>query len=361
MQTKDLKSLIVKYKLYHIPFWLGYHLVWLTINIGGLAETYEYFLSDASVKFYFYLVFQTLGVYFNLYYLIPRLLYGGRYWQYILAVLATIFVANAFIVIGYYITALLSERSFLEIFDILPNQYLKVFFVWSLPSTVAIMTLAMSIKLGKNWIESERRRSRLEKENLETELKYLKSQVNPHFLFNTINSIFALIHRNPDLASESLASFSDMLRYQLYECNDAEIALSKELAFLESFIDLEKLRLDESHTEVATTIENLSDENQQIAPLILLPFVENAFKHVSKQKACKNFIRTHIEADEKQLLFKIENSANREGKQSEPIYESSGIGLKNVSRRLDLIYGKRHELRIEESSTFSVRLKITWE
>ncbi len=112
----------------------------------------------------------------------------------------------------------------------------------ALPSSVAATTLGMSIKLTKNWIQSRRREQELEKEKLETELKFLRSQFNPHFLFNTINSIFVLIHKNPVMASESLAKFSDILRYQLYECNEHCIPLGQELNYLENFIELQRLQ-----------------------------------------------------------------------------------------------------------------------
>lgn len=104
----------------------------------------------------------------------------------------------------------------------------------AIPSTIASITLAMSIKLTKNWLQTERRKQLLEKEKLETELKFLKHQFNPHFLFNSINSIFFLIHKNPDMASASLAKFSELLRHQLYEYNDQQIPLHKEISYLET-------------------------------------------------------------------------------------------------------------------------------
>lgn len=362
MQTSTLKSFILRYKLYHIPFWLVYHLVWLTINIGGLSKVADYlYFSDSSVKFYFYLVFQTLGVYFNLYYLIPKFLYVGKYFTYTFLVMATTLCCTAFITMGYYVAAYLSDLTFLEMFGVGFDQYPKVFLIWALPSSTAVMTLGMSVKLAKNWLEAEKRKNKLEKENLETELRYLKSQINPHFLFNTINSIFALIPKNPDLASESLADFSDMLRFQLYECNDATIALEKELKFLKNFIDLEKLRIDEEHTELQFTISGDSTQGNTIAPFILIPFIENAFKFVSKGKKQKNFIRMLVETSPKGIKLKIENSVNRVNGFVKESTSSSGIGLKNVQRRLNLIYKDKHHLKLESlENKFSVILTIAW-
>lgn len=362
MELSRLKKFIVQSKLYHIPFWLCYHLVWLTINVGSISEVTDYLLhSDTTLKFYFYVVFQIIGVYFNLYYLIPKLLYVGKYFSYVLSVLGTILICNAFITSGYFLTAYLSGKSLFELFGVYPNQFATIYFVWALPSTVACMTLGMSIKLGKNWLEAEKRKLSLEKQNLETELKYLKSQINPHFLFNTINSIFALIHKNPDLASESLANFSDMLRFQLYECNDEKIDLEKELHFIENFIDLEKLRLDSDSTEMQFDILNHSKGEKKIAPFILIPFIENAFKHISKGKGRRHFIHMSLQVNDKILKLYIENS-----KGPDEIYVDTkipkGIGLKNVARRLDLLYPESHSLVIEnQKDRFSIKLELEWQ
>ncbi|MFN8347066.1 MAG: histidine kinase [Spirosomataceae bacterium] len=345
-----------KYKLHHIPFWISYHLLWMIFNIGSFDGVVGYlFKGEPPIKFLGYILFQAIGAYFNLYYLIPKFLYVGNYKTYITLVILTVLVCSGFITCGYFLNAYLSEKTFFELFNRRPDQWFYIYSTAALPSTVGAMTLAMSIKLGKNWLNAERKRLTLEKENLETELKYLKSQINPHFLFNTINSIFVLIHKNPDLASESLASFSEMLRYQLYECNDQEISLTKELHFLENFIELETLRLNENQTELLFEIDHASAQSCMIAPFILLPFVENAFKHVSKGKTQENFIKLSLSvSNEKVLQLNIENS--RDEKQST---ENSGIGLKNVQRRLNLVYPHRYRLDIVESEkTFDLTLTL---
>ncbi|WP_341227800.1 histidine kinase [uncultured Arcticibacterium sp.] len=354
-------SWVVKYKLYHLPFWLVYHLAWTSIYIGNFEDVVAYLGSINSIKLYFYVVFQVIGVYVNLYYLIPNFLYKRVYSSYILALFLLVFSCTAFITCGYYMVAHFSNQSFYEIFKKQPDEFWSIFFTNALPSTLASMTLAMSIKLGKNWLSAEKKQLTLQKENLETELKYLKSQINPHFLFNTINSIFALIHKNPDLASESLANFSGMLRYQLYECNEEETELAKELDFLENFIDLESLRLDETHTELKFEIQRDSLSGRKIAPFILIPFVENAFKHVSKGRAQNNYIRMQVLANERELDLSIRNSVAEGSKTIKGEEECSGIGLKNVKRRLDLIYPERHYLEVvSNADSFKIHLNIKW-
>ncbi|OQP51899.1 sensor histidine kinase [Niastella populi] len=353
-----MRNWIIKYRLYHIPFWIAYHLLWMFLNVGSFKDMFFYlFQNETPVKFIGYIIFQAAGAYFNLYYLIPKFLYPGRYKTYIFLVIITVLVCAALITLGYYLNAYTSHKTFTELFGKRPDQFLTIFSIMCLPSTAAAMTLAMSVKLGKNWLNTEKKRLVLEKENLETELKYLKSQINPHFLFNTINSIFVLIHKNPDLASESLASFSEMLRYQLYECNEKEIPLNKELTFLENFIELESLRLHENQTDLSFEINHSTVHNSYIAPFMLLPFVENAFKHLSKGRTRQHFIKMHLSVtDQRMLVMNIENSING-GVDDLPAV--SGIGLANVRRRLNLVYPGKHELCIgQEPSSFKVALKI---
>lgn len=347
---------LYKYKIYHIPFWVVYHLIWLVINTDSLQNSWDYlFGGEWPAKFIGYILFQALGAYFNLYYLIPKFLSKGKFGVYTVLLMLTTLVCTALITSGYYLHAHLSAKSFSELFGRPPSDFMYIFSRMALPSTAASMTLAMSVKLAKNWISTEREKLTLQKEHLETELKYLKSQINPHFLFNTINSIYVLIHKNPDLAAEALASFSDLLRYQLYECNDAYIPLRKELDFIEGFIELERLRLDEQQTELYFDIHQQVDSSLQIAPFVILPFVENAFKHVSKEKNRTNFIRMQLAVCEQKVVYlDIENS---NGQGSSEV--SSGIGLTNVRRRLELLYPGKHELLVTETAaTYHVKLKL---
>jgi sensor histidine kinase YesM len=353
---------LFKYKLYHIPFWFIYHYLWWTINIGSAWDAaHNIFFSAYSIKYCFYVIFQAVGVYFNLYFLIPRFLEKGRYFEYISLLLVTILCTAALIAPGYYVSAWLSGHTIQELYYVDPSRHFYFYFfqINTLPSSAASMTLAMSIKLTKNWIQSKQREQALEKEKLETELKFLKSQFNPHFLFNTINSIFVLIDKNPRMASESLAKFSDILRYQLYECNEQQIPLDQELNYLENFIELQKLRQDHGNVEMAIQTELLHTGNLVIAPFILMPFVENAFKHVSKHRAGPNWIRMDLALDHNELQLEISNSTS--GLHSSPpaFIHHGGIGLKNVKRRLDLLYRDKYLLTTNhDMDIFRVLLRI---
>lgn len=341
---------LYRYRLYHLPFWFAYHYSWWTISVGDpFAAANNIFFSPYSFKFLFYVLFQAAGVYFNLYVLIPRLLERGKYGLYVLALLLTIFLTAMLIIPGYYLSAWWNEIPFEELFGRPPSDFFHFVKSNSLPSTAASMTLAMSIKLTKNWLQSQRHAQELEKEKLETELKFLKSQFNPHFLFNTINSIFVLIHKNPDQASESLAKFSQLLRYQLYDCNAPQIPLRQEITYLENFVELEKLR-QEAHLEVDLQIEQGMNPALMIAPFILMPFVENAFKHVRPDTDSNSWIRIKLAVQDEHLHFKVANSSTLLPETTVEPDGYQGLGLKNVQRRLDLLYGGHHRLDILPAS-----------
>jgi len=349
---------LFKYKVYHLPFWFVYHYLWWSLSSGPLDAVNNIFFSPYSFKFLFYVLFQAVGVYFNLYYLIPKLLAKGKVIEYAISVFLTILVTSALIIPGYHVSAWWNETPFKELFGQESTAFFFFFKTNSLPSTAASMTLAMSIKLTKNWIESQQRTQLLQQEKLETELKFLKSQFNPHFLFNTINSIFVLIHKNPDRASESLAKFSNLMRYQLYDCNEQQIPLQQELNYLENFIELEELR-QESNFEVNSQLNPNIGTDWTIAPFILMPFVENAFKHVSQKQYAPNWISIDLNLVDNQLNFVVRNSVSKTFPAKEDILHYGGLGLKNVQRRLDLLYPDRYELVINrEENKFEVQLSL---
>jgi two-component system, LytTR family, sensor kinase len=348
-----------KYKIYHLPLWFVYHFMWWTLRLGSpMAVIINLGYPQATFKFVFYLVFQAAGVYFNLYFLIPRYLEKGRYLPYVSLLLLTIISTAAFITSGYYVGAWVLDKPFQELYHLDPNNYFSLFESGSLPSTAASMTLAMSIKLTKNWIQTKRREKLLEKEKLETELKFLRAQFNPHFLFNTINSIFVLIHKNPKMASESLAKFSGLLRYQLYECNEQQIPVTQEFSYLENFIELQKLRQD-GNVETSIHIERPTTQDLSIAPFIIMPFVENAFKHVSQHKNNANWISMRFYFDHQQLHMEVANSVPPKNQVANEAVSYHGIGLKNVKRRLELIYPNQYDLNIlQDVDQFKVTLTV---
>lgn len=356
----SISAFLERYKMHHILFWAGYHFAWWTLFSGSITEVFQSITEPHGViKYLGYVVYQALGVYFCLYVLIPKFLLKGKYFIFFLSTLGIILLMSTIITFNYFLAASVANANVYELFNISSPTPFTIFKYNALPSCMAATTLGMSIKLTKSWIASQKRQQILEKEKLETELKFLKSQFNPHFLFNTINSIFVLIHKNPDMASESLAKFSDLMRYQLYECNEPKIPVERELDYLRNFIELGKLRLDDT-VKVNIELDSTGYSNKSIAPFILMPFVENAFKHVSQGKEQENWLKIDLNFSEAGVAFEVANSITSiDYPKSNTILENGGIGLKNVKRRLDLVYPNQYELNIEKTNiTYRILLQL---
>lgn len=216
------------------------------------------------------------------------------------------------------------------------------------------LAFSVALQLSKEWYFQRARLRQMEVEKLNTELEYLRSQINPHFLFNSINTIFFQIDKQNTQARESLSQFSDMLRYQLYECNGKEIAIEKELTYLKNYVNIQRMRKDENYTIEFTVEEDV--RNFTLAPLLMIPFVENAFKYVSHYTERKNLISIALHKTENIFSVQVSNTKDSLGSS----VESGGIGLKNVKRRLDLLYPDRHQLTIQETpDRFDVTLTLT--
>jgi two-component system LytT family sensor kinase len=220
--------------------------------------------------------------------------------------------------------------------------------------SIALFYVAFSIglELSRQWYLQREVIRQIEIEKLHTELEYLKAQINPHFLFNSINTIYFQIDKQNKVARETLSAFSEMLRYQLYECGSEEIPVEKEVSYLKHYVDLQRQRKDENYAIELVTSSDL--HGFTLAPLLLIPFVENAFKHVS-HFPLDNRIVINISREDSLFSFFVFNT--REPMSG--IGGNSGIGLKNVKRRLELIYNGRHQLTItEKPNSFEVKLAI---
>jgi LytS/YehU family sensor histidine kinase len=206
-------------------------------------------------------------------------------------------------------------------------------------------------RLARGWF----RLQEIEKEKTLTELKALKSQINPHFLFNSLNNIYSLARRHSDLVPEKIIQLSDLMRHLLYESDVEFIKLSREVDMIKNHIELQRLRTskeDNIELNVAGDIEN-----KKIAPLLFLPFVENSFKHGLKSGINNAFVRINIEVAGSILNFEIENNKGMNVPVEDTRYK--GIGIENVKKRLELIYPGLHKLKIwDNEKTFKVYLRL---
>lgn len=224
---------------------------------------------------------------------------------------------------------------------------------------VLCIALAFALRLSKTREEMRSRVLQLEAERRNTELKSLKAQLNPHFLFNSMNNIYALIAINPEKAQQSLYELSNMLRFMIYDSESKTVSLAKEMQFISDYIRLMSLRLNPS-VRLTYNLPKVSDNSLQIAPLLILTLVENAFKHVGLVEN-EGFIDIQVCLDSEWLSCKVSNSCKSNG--SDNLEKgASGVGLKNIEKQLELLYTGDYNLSIErESFEFLAELKINVE
>ncbi|HEV3223681.1 MAG TPA: histidine kinase [Puia sp.] len=339
-------SWFLKYKLHHILFWIVYFVFWINISL----HNYGSHLWKAFLATSIYFIGQAGVGYFSIYYLVPRFFFKKKYAIFSATVFTGILLGALFITVGMY-------SLFYSMFT--GGAYQVSFIAYLLYSLLAVFSstlLFISVRVIKERVQAQKLNSILEKEKTENELKFLKAQTNPHFLFNAINSIYILIEKDPDLAKVTLARFSDMLRYQLYECNFAEVPIEKEIDYLNNYIELEKLRKGTTLSIDYKT--GLSLSNFLISPLLIIPFVENAFKHVSNFSDKRNFIDISINYEDGFFKLFVKNSFDR-ADSWQTKNPAGGIGQDNTKRRLKLIYPDRHDLIInQDDETYFVSLTI---
>jgi LytS/YehU family sensor histidine kinase len=207
----------------------------------------------------------------------------------------------------------------------------------------------------EDYFELEARKKELENEQLVSELRFLKAQINPHFLFNTLNNLYYLAVTQSPNTPEVISKLSQMMRYLLHDSNHPSVPLTKEIEYMRNYISLEQLRMT---VEIPVNFEVRGNaEGHRIAPLILFTFLENAFKHGVSSSFNKSWINILIETSGDDCFYTVSNSKVPE--QSKTVTEKSGIGLQNVKRRLDLSYPDLHDLNIsEDADSYNVELKI---
>ncbi len=284
-----------------------------------------------------------LIVYLNLKVLFPLFLEKGKYFLY------GIFVFGAVILgAGFYIV--LFDRWIDYIFT--GYYFIAYYSFWDISLYFVIYIFLTSLfRLARGYF----RLHEIEKEKTLTELKALKSQINPHFLFNSLNSIYSLARKNSTQTPQKIVQLSDLMRHIIYESDVDFIPLEKEVEMVKNYIELQNLRTSEKDKIKLEVLGEIKDN--KIAPLLFLPFVENSFKHGLKGGAKNIFVDIRIEVSESILNFEIENSKGKTSEVNDSKYK--GFGIENVKKRLELIYPKLHSLKISDNkNTFKVLLQV---
>jgi len=211
--------------------------------------------------------------------------------------------------------------------------------------TFIILQTGILVRGFENWFSNIQLKNELENQKLKNELELLKSQVNPHFLFNTLNNIDSLIVKEPAKASKALIALSEIMRYMLYETKGSQVGLSGEISHIRNIIALQALRFRQPG--YVSFILNGSPENHKVAPLIFIPFIENAFKYAYYSDSLP-VVTIRFDINEKEILFACSNFYNC---QKNEVISNSGIGLSNLRKQLSLLYPDRHELKVEKKNT----------
>ncbi|MCC8425318.1 sensor histidine kinase [Mucilaginibacter sp. UR6-11] len=290
--------------------------------------------------------------YLNYLFFIPQFLNKKRYGAYIFIVIVTMVIYG----VGKYGIGLLFKQ------DVLthmagPNETKRVvigfwsYFTSTLFNSGIFICLSVLLKFSVDWFLNERIQRDLENQRLTAELAFLKSQINPHFLFNSLNSIYSLAYQHSENTPGAILKLSEIMRYMLYECNDNKVDLSKELQYLQNYIDLQKIRFGNNAYIDFKVDGEITD--QQIVPLLLIAFIENAFKHGIANDSLSP-ITLFVNVNQQHLQFYIRNKKHRNNR--DPL---GGIGLNNVKRRLDLLYPGKYNLDIrDETDTYTCELSL---
>lgn len=337
--------------LLHITFWVSY-IVFVLLQYALFEEDMNYGSAIGSLTFT--ALIDISASYFTVYYLLPKFLFKRKYWQF-----AVMFIFSAMVAIlaqramMYFITMPLFYPQ--KITDV-PQSFWRINPIYSFFNIYTVVGFFASVKLLKYWYKSQQLRTELENKNKTSELALLRTQLNPHFLFNTLNNIDSLILTNPDKASDSIIKLSDIMRFMLYDTNTDQVSLEKEVNYLESYISLQQIRLkDPSFVRFS---KEGSCVGKTIAPMLFIPFVENAFKHGQKNVKAPG-IEIHLNCSAESLKFDVVNHVDRSNLINKD--STQGIGLANTKRRLELLYPKRHEFNIrEDNGLYITSLKISF-
>ena len=332
-------------KRYHIAFWLSYF-TFNFIRWGSYFDDYWYSLKSNLVEFPLHIII----VYFHIYFLLPKFVLKGRYKRYVFFSLVTLGVLY---VVRTGLNYLLVTENIWPEAGSVQDSFTFNHIVAVVIGELYVIALATAIKLTFDWTYEIQRVKQLQKIQLRTELNFLKSQIQPHFFFNTLNNLYALTLEKSDVAPSVILKLSDIMQYVLYDVKEAQVRLFNEIKYINNYIDLERLRFGDAINSSIDISGEINDIN--VPPLLFLPFIENCFKHGNKQN---NNVEIKIEfknINNEFLEFNVENTFV--GEQNLEI--GQGIGNKNVRRRLELLYNSNFVLSSAvDKNTYKVHLKI---
>jgi len=331
----------------HLLFWLLY-VSFFTMLYGSFSDNYYFQFKLQTL----YLPEKVITTYIVIYFLLPKFLLAKKYVWFFLLLILTLLAAGML----HWVTAVLIEQPLFypgeESWGAIwyPAKIIK-----NSTYIYPVVAIALVVKIFKQWYQFQLSTQQLTQEKLAAELKFLKAQIHPHFLFNTLNNLYALTLKKSDSAPEVVLKLSELLNYMLYDCNAEHVPLSKEVDLLENYIALERIRYGE-RLDFSYHLKG-DMAGHQIAPMLILPFVENSFKHGVSDEIENVWISIDLSIIDGKLTLKVDNSKGENQIEDEDY--KRGIGMSNVKRRLELLYEGCYDLKVIDTDvSFLIVLKL---
>lgn len=350
-ETKKYKMKKVIIVALHIFYWLTYAMLFYSLLLPNFLDYYgakDFSAHIHALRQVLYSLIISAPVFYIVYgFLVPRFLAERKIKQFVLYVLLLILLMIIFYNCWSFFVLRYHRISVDAIVRGIIGNAIFVFMQCGYNAVAATLLKSLII-----WYSDIRVKQNLEKKNLQMESSLIKAQLNPHFLFNTLNNIDSIIHKDANVASDYLNKLSDILRFLIYKCNADKISLGLEIEYIQKYIELQKIRLN--NDEQIIFAMNGEITNQQIAPMIFIPFIENAFKHNTHLKG-KNNVEILFGIQENNIEFICKNTF----KKSSEIKDESGVGMGLIKQRLDLLYKNYYELNIHNNDgIYTVDLKL---
>lgn len=335
---------------HHVIFWLIYFLL-NTLRWGNYFDNYTYSLKTNLLGFPIHMIL----CYLNIFVLMPKLVFKRKYLLYLFFL---VLLLMSMVIIKFNLTYFFISTNIWPESPTIINEITSNYAINMMIGELYVITFVTAIKVTIDWLQEQKRVTALQKIQLESELLFLRTQISPHFFFNTLNNIYSLAIEKSDKTPKLILRLSELMRYLIYETKSKRQSLEKEIICIENYLDLERLR----HGSLLKTETKITGDisDKKIAPILLLSFIENAFKHGANKTTGEVKIEIDFKILENFLYFTISNPLPETHNKSESIEKSSGIGLKNVKKRLELGY-KPEDYSLDIQSTnelFVVKLKI---
>ena len=329
----------------HLSFWCVYlsFFLYQLSSFRGREVDWERVITAASLQ----ITFAAIAAYLNFFFLLPRFLRHKNLLRYIAEfILPFALLMVVRISLDRYIVDGFTGRE--------EWIYSTRFVVQVIMVNLFIVIFVAMLRFAQEWIDLEAKKKEVENERLIAELNFLKAQINPHFLFNTLNNLYYLAYSKSENTTEVIAKLSQMMRYMIYDSNHPKVLLKKEIEYMLNYISLERLRLNDQ-VPIQFNVSG-STENVWITPLIFITFLENAFKHGVSNNNPKSWVNISICLKDKTCVYTVENSKRNDSKEG---IEKSGIGLRNVRRRLELSYPEAYSLEMNDTpEKYTVKLNL---